>query len=435
MTTSVRGTGRGAATVQRTSVTVSSPVSVLISSHMPPPSTNRSMRAGQPDRDPVGVPHVVRVDDAPHLVGVRGHQPHPAGAAERGLDLDLGDRGPALPVGGVEAPEVGVGADRGARGELHPVPLAAGHAALDPGVEVLGHQRRRPEEEPALGQQPRLPPARDVDQFRRWRAGRRPTGRWSPVHEAWGRPSSVSSGWSSRMRHRRRISAPLCGPVGPPGRSQGQPIGSSSGTRACPGYVQPAMSRSTTVGAGRAQRLDRHPAAELGRLLQRVPGQVGGHPLLGHQQPRPGERAAEGRPVGDARRRRPTPGGATRQPGSARCPAAARPGAGRGTGTRPASPAPPCSPGGSTSTSGVSRGTRGTTRVAGGAGPAGGASTASRTAVGARRRRLPAVALRVAGGHRGRVRPVDPATLHDLARRRRRTPGTAGRPPAARRRR
>ena len=44
MTTSVRGTGRGAATVQRTSVTVSSPVSVLMSSHMPPPSTNRSMR-------------------------------------------------------------------------------------------------------------------------------------------------------------------------------------------------------------------------------------------------------------------------------------------------------------------------------------------------------------------------------------------------------
>ena len=59
----------------------------------------------QPDGQPVGVAHVLGGDDAPHLVRVRRHEPHAAGAADPRGHLDLADRRPALPVGGVERPQ------------------------------------------------------------------------------------------------------------------------------------------------------------------------------------------------------------------------------------------------------------------------------------------------------------------------------------------
>ena len=130
-----------------------------------------------------------------------------------------------------------IGGHRGARGELQPVPFAAGRAALDPGVEVLGYQRGGPEEEAALGQQPMRRPF-GLDQFRRGGGqtvddgvgGLRGTSMGVAVLES-------RRGWSSRVV--TSDFAPLCGPstasrsqgstyrveFGHPGRSRPGPAG------------------------------------------------------------------------------------------------------------------------------------------------------------------------------------------------------------------
>ena len=232
------------------------------------------------------------VDDAPHLVRVRRHQPHPPRARRDELHLDVRRGRPPLPVRGVEAAEVRVGGDGGGRAELHPVPLAPGDAALDAGVEVFGHEQAGADEQA---------PLRD-DAVRGQRRDRSP-----------GSPCPKGPTWLPFSSH------------GVEARHAGVPVGG------------PAHHRVLgDDGLRRASTRDRDPAVEPDGVAGRVAREVGRQPLLGDQQPRPRERAAEAGCVGDARRRvgrrrRHPP---RRQPAG---PAAAARDRGRGTGTRPAS--------------------------------------------------------------------------------------------------
>ena len=150
ITTSVGAGRRGARTFHRTACTVICDVSVLSSSHMPPPSTNRSTgptrrtccRTAPWTSCAATMRDTLLVSDAISRI-----RPVPETTASTSTSAYAR---PALPVGGGEAAEVGVRGDGAVRLEHHPLPLAEGGAALDRRVQVFGHQRRGPEEEPAL---------------------------------------------------------------------------------------------------------------------------------------------------------------------------------------------------------------------------------------------------------------------------------------------
>ena len=197
---------------------------------------------------------------------------------------------------------------RAVRVERHPVPLAARAAAA-----------RRP------SRGPRAPAAdgpKNSPRCASSRARRRALVGAGRARPAAGGPLPVRACPSVRSMRRGRppvgVSDPHSGvarahwrrPAGRiPSPGSRSAFSINWGTRRWPGWPPRVVADGR---AERTQRRDRHPAVELHGVAGRVAAQVGGHPLLRDQQPRPGERAAEPGRVGDPRRRVVRPAGPTR---------------------------------------------------------------------------------------------------------------------------